>query len=69
MDRLLVKKLCVLAWAVAHMEAETIPVAVRIWLALRYARGDVAQSEQLKPRKRKLTRKGQVQLSLGLFDE
>jgi hypothetical protein len=98
-DRLLGKELCVLAWAVEHMDAEKIPVAVRNWLALqpeerwwlfgmtalctggledgkkgwrlalRYALGDVAQSEQLKPRKRKPARKGQVQLSLGLFDE
>jgi hypothetical protein len=34
-DRLLGKELCVLAWAVEHMELEKIPVAVRNWLALR----------------------------------
>lgn len=34
-DRLLGKELCVLAWAVEHMEMEKIPVAVRNWLALR----------------------------------
>ena len=34
-DRLLGKELCVLAWAVEHMETEKIPVAVRNWLALR----------------------------------
>jgi hypothetical protein len=34
-DRLLGKELCVLAWAVEHMELEKVPVAVRNWLALR----------------------------------
>ena len=34
-DRLLGKELCVLAWAVEHIELEKIPVAVRNWLALR----------------------------------
>lgn len=34
-DRLLGKELCVLAWAVEHMEMEKVPVAVRNWLALR----------------------------------
>lgn len=34
-DRLLWKELCVLVWAVEHMEMEKIPVAVRNWLALR----------------------------------
>jgi hypothetical protein len=34
-DRLLGKELCVLIWAVEHMEMEKIPVAVRNWLALR----------------------------------
>jgi hypothetical protein len=34
-DRLLGKELCVLVWAVEHMEHEKIPVAVRNWLALR----------------------------------
>jgi len=34
-DRLLGEELCVLAWAVEHMEMERIPVAVRNWLALR----------------------------------
>lgn len=34
-DRLLGKELCVLMWAVEHMEMEKIPVAVRNWLALR----------------------------------
>ncbi len=34
-DRLLGKELCVLAWAVEHMELEKAPVAVRNWLALR----------------------------------
>jgi hypothetical protein len=34
-DRLLGKELCVLAWAIEHMEMEKIPVAVRNWLALR----------------------------------
>ena len=34
-DRLLGKELCVLAWAVEHLEVEKIPVAVRNWLALR----------------------------------
>lgn len=34
-DRLLGKELCVLAWAVEHMDMNKIPVAVRNWLALR----------------------------------
>ena len=34
-DRLLGKELCVLAWAVEHMDMDKIPVAVRNWLALR----------------------------------
>ena len=34
-DRLLGKELCVLAWAVEHLEMNRIPVAVRNWLALR----------------------------------
>jgi len=34
-DRLLGKELCVLTWAVEHMEMENVPVAVRNWLALR----------------------------------
>jgi hypothetical protein len=34
-DRLLGKELCVLVWAVEHMEMDKIPVAVRNWLALR----------------------------------
>lgn len=34
-DRLLGKELCVLAWAVEHMEQDRIAVAVRNWLALR----------------------------------
>jgi hypothetical protein len=34
-DRLLGKELCLLVWAVEHMEMEKIPVAVRNWLALR----------------------------------
>jgi hypothetical protein len=34
-DRLLGKELCVLAWAVEHIEMAKIPVAVRNWLALR----------------------------------
>jgi hypothetical protein len=34
-DRLLGKELCVLAWAVEHMNLENIPVAIRNWLALR----------------------------------
>lgn len=34
-DRLLGKELCILAWAVEHMELEKVPVAVRNWLALR----------------------------------
>lgn len=34
-DRLLGKELCVLAWAVEHMDRDKIPVAVRNWLALR----------------------------------
>lgn len=34
-DRLLGKELCVLVWAVEHMEMDRIPVAVRNWLALR----------------------------------
>lgn len=34
-DRLLGKELCVIVWAVEHMEMEKIPVAVRNWLALR----------------------------------
>lgn len=34
-DRLLGKELCVLAWAVEHMEPQKIAVAVRNWLALR----------------------------------
>ena len=82
-DRLLGKELCVLAWAVEHMEIGKIPVAVRNWLmlrpeerwwlfgttaissgavgdgdrgwrlALRYALGDVAQSELLQPKERR----------------
>ncbi len=83
-DRLLGKELCVLVWAVEHMEMEKIPVAVRNWLALRpeerwwlfgmtamstgglrdgdkgwraalrHALGDVAQSELLAPRGRRV---------------
>ena len=83
-DRLLGKELCVLAWAVEHMEIEKVPVAVRNWLALRpeerwwlfgmtamstggindsdkgwrlalrHALGDVAQSELLQPKARRL---------------
>lgn len=34
-DRLLGKELCVLAWAVEHMNPANIPVAIRNWLALR----------------------------------
>ena len=34
-DRLLGKELCVLAWAIEHMEMEKVPVAIRNWLALR----------------------------------
>ena len=34
-DRLLGEELCVLAWAVEHMEMEKIPVAVRNWLDFR----------------------------------
>jgi hypothetical protein len=34
-DRLLGKELCVLAWAIEHMDMERIPVAVRNWLALK----------------------------------
>lgn len=34
-DRLLGKELCVLAWAVEHMEMAKVPVAVRNWLSLR----------------------------------
>ena len=34
-DRLLGKELCLLAWAVEHLEMNKIPVAVRNWLALR----------------------------------
>jgi hypothetical protein len=34
-DRLLGKELCVLAWAVEHMDMDKIPIAVRNWLALR----------------------------------
>lgn len=34
-DRLLGKELCVLVWAVEHMEMDRVPVAVRNWLALR----------------------------------
>lgn len=34
-DRLLGKELCVLVWAVEHMDMEKIPVAVRNWLSLR----------------------------------
>ena len=33
-DRLLGKELCVLAWAVEHMEHDHIPIAVRNWIAL-----------------------------------
>lgn len=33
-DRLLGKELCVLAWAVEHMDRDHIPVAVRNWIAL-----------------------------------
>jgi Protein of unknown function (DUF3780) len=34
-DRLLGKELCVLAWAVEHLDPDKISVAVRNWLALR----------------------------------
>lgn len=34
-DRLLGKELCVLAWAVEGMDIDSIPVAVRNWMALR----------------------------------
>lgn len=34
-DRLLGKELCVLAWAVEHIEPERISLAVRNWIALR----------------------------------
>lgn len=34
-DRLLGKELCVLAWAIEHMDMDRIPVAVRNWLALK----------------------------------
>jgi hypothetical protein len=34
-DRLLGKELCVLAWAIEHIEMDKIPIAVRNWLALR----------------------------------
>ena len=34
-DRLLGRELCVLAWAVESMEMESMPIAVRNWLALR----------------------------------
>jgi len=33
-DRLLGKELCILAWAVEHMDMDNIPIAVRNWLAL-----------------------------------
>ncbi|MBK1718759.1 anti-phage-associated DUF3780 domain-containing protein [Thiocystis violacea] len=35
LDRLLGKELCVLAWAIEHLEPDKIGVAVRSWLALR----------------------------------
>lgn len=35
LDRLLGKELCVLAWAIEHLEPDKIGVAVRNWLALR----------------------------------
>lgn len=34
-DRLLGKELCVLAWAIEHLNPDNIPIAVRNWLALR----------------------------------
>jgi hypothetical protein len=34
-DRLLGKELCVLAWAIEHLDPDKIPIAVRNWLALR----------------------------------
>ena len=34
-DHLLGKELCVLAWAIEHLDPDKIPVAVRNWLALR----------------------------------
>jgi Protein of unknown function (DUF3780) len=34
-DRLLGKELCVLAWAIEHLEREKIHLAIRNWLALR----------------------------------
>lgn len=34
-DRLLGKELCVLAWAIEHLDSAKIPIAVRNWLALR----------------------------------
>lgn len=79
-DRLLGKELCVLAWAIEHLDPEHIGIALRNWLALRpeerwwlfgmtalatggiqdaeegwrvalrYALGDKAQNEMLKPR-------------------
>lgn len=98
-DRLLGKELCVLAWAIEHLEPEHIGIALRNWLALRpeerwwlfgmtalatggiedadegwrvalrYALGDKAQNEMLKPRTlvRKLAADGQA--TLPLFED
>ncbi len=98
-DRLLGKELCVLAWAIEHLDPEKIGIALRNWLALRpeerwwlfgmtalatggvrdtekgwrvalrYALGDTAQNELLKPRTlaRKLAADGQA--TLPLFED
>ncbi len=98
-DRLLGKELCVLAWAIEHLDPDKIGIALRNWLALRpeerwwlfgmtalatggiedaeegwrvalrFALGDKAQNEILKPRilVRKLTADGQV--TLPLFED
>ena len=98
-DRLLGKELCVLAWAIEHLDPEHIGIALRNWLALRpeerwwlfgmtalatggiedadegwrvalrYALGDKAQNEMLKPRTlvRKLAADGQA--TLPLFED
>ncbi|MCX7086727.1 MAG: DUF3780 domain-containing protein [Methylococcales bacterium] len=43
------KELYVLAWVIEGRDIGDIPIAVRNWLALRHALGDVAQNERLTP--------------------
>jgi hypothetical protein len=98
-DRLLGKELCVLAWAIEHLDPEHIGIALRNWLALRpeerwwlfgmtalatggiedaeegwrvalrYALGDKAQNEMLKPRTLVRKRAADGQATLPLFED